>query len=179
MSRENLFFNLLWKLLPAANLAGDYYPGMDARQSTYSFFRSPQIEEASSAKPEASNCPQLEKPFRSFASYIKGCGTLPLNDRALIVLRSAHLSRAYHLLPALSKMALDQGLKFSDIQLIPLGRYAPGWSVREQLLIRAADDLYKKHGLDVKIWKRLLKLYSHGQILDIIFCAGAYYLCET
>ena len=76
-------------------------------------------------------------------------------------------------------MALDHGLQPSDIQLIPLGRYAPGWSIKEQLLIRATDDLNKKQGLDVKIWKKLRTYYSHGQILDIIFCAGAFHLCES
>ncbi len=123
------------------------------------------------------NKPQIDKPAMIFASYVRGYSSLPLNERALVALRSAHLSKAKHLLPGIEMMALDHGLKPSDIRFIANGRFAPGWNQRAQTLIQATDDLYKKQSIEPRLWKKLQNLYKNEQILDIILCAAAFHLC--
>ena len=178
MYNIRLFLNSLWQLLPAANLASDYHPCREVSQLLQPLRTS--ATTGSTVRSEAAQQPvpqRLDKPVRSFACYVRGYSSLPLTDRALVALRSGHLSKAFHILPDITLAALDYGLQPSDTQLIANGRYAPGWSLREQLLIRVTDDLYRKHEINERAWKRLTKLYSHNQILDIIFCAAAFHLC--
>ncbi|MGB1271999.1 MAG: hypothetical protein ACPG5T_08000, partial [Endozoicomonas sp.] len=114
----------------------------------------------------------------TFRTYLSGYSRLPLRDRALITLRSAHLSGANHLLASLALTALDHGLQPSDIQLIKTGHQAEGWTKRETLLLQAVNDLHYQQKISQKLWKTLSQVYDPGQILDFTLCSGAFHLCQ-
>ncbi|MDD7803995.1 MAG: hypothetical protein PUP46_00120 [Endozoicomonas sp. (ex Botrylloides leachii)] len=170
--------NALWQVLPAAHLTSSSHLCRKIRPLSQALKKAEVRDVTASITVEDSLLvPRLDKPSRSFACYVKGYSCLGLTDRALVALRSAHLSKMLHALPDITLAALDYGLQPSDIKLIINGRYAPGWSLKEQLLIKVTDDLYKKGELDEKVWKRLTALYSYNEILDIIFCIAAFHLC--
>ncbi len=172
------FFNTLWKQLAIAGLASDYHPLKSAEQLKIPLFSySITSTDFTPATDKLSDTPRLDEPARSFSSYVRGYSTLPLKDRALIALRSAHITHAFHMIPDLTVMAIDHGLTDSDVTFIANGRYAPGWNFRQQLLIRVTDELYNKQRINTGVWKRLTKMYDHGQIFDIVLSAAAFHLC--
>lgn len=177
MYDSRLFFNLLWKSLSPAGLASGDHFCLNVNKPLLAIVGNSKSSASSLARGNESCYSRLDKPLRSFSAYVKGYGSLSVKERLLVALRSAHLGKARYLLPELSLTAIDCGLRPSDVQFVVHGRHAPGWSLKEQLLIRVADDLYNKNGLEERVWEKLLKLYSHVQILDIIFCASAFHLC--
>ncbi len=172
------FFNTLWKQLAMADLASDYHPSRTTEQlkrPLFSYCATP--KDFTPPTETLRYTPRLDAPVRSFSSYVRGYGTLPLKDRALITLRSARLAHAFHVIPDLTVMAIDHGLTDSDVTFIANGRYAPGWNFRQQLLIRVTDELYNQQKINRRVWKRLTKMYDHGQIFDIVLSAAAFHLC--
>ena len=166
----------LWRFLPLAGLANEYHPCTEGGVIPVPFIQAQKVLIEAMAR-ESDNMPVLEEPRRSFRAYMQGYSSLPLKDRALICLRSAHLSKARHLMPPLANMALDHGLRSSDVQLICNGRFAPGWSRRDHLLICATDEVFRNQGVSQNLWKNLSKIYHQGQIFDLVLCTAAFQLC--
>ncbi|WP_263080191.1 carboxymuconolactone decarboxylase family protein [Endozoicomonas sp. Mp262] len=177
MYNLRLFLSSLWKYLAAAELASDYHPHGDSKQYRHTL-KKPLASMQAILDRHHQVRPRLDKPAKSFAQYVRGYSSLPLNDRALVALRSAYLNKAHYLLPGIVAAALDHGLTPSDIKLIANGRFAPGWSHKEQLLIQVTDDLYRKQKIELRTWKRLCHFYSPDQILDIVLSAAAFHLCS-
>lgn len=169
------FLTLLWRQLAVAGLASGHHPDYRKPPSAAAP-RSPVGLQAILDR-HHQIIPRLDQPIKSLPCYLLGYSRLPLTDRALITLRSAHISKAHYLLPGLVANALDHGLTPSDIKLIARGRQAPGWSARERLLIQITDDLYRKRMIMPVHWKRLRRLYHPDQILDIVLNAAAFHLC--
>lgn len=166
----------LWCFLPLAGLANEYHPCTKGGVIPVPFIQAQKVLIETPAYMGAS-LPVLEEPRRSLQTYMQGYSSLPVRDRALICLRSAHLSKARHLMPSLTAMAIDHGLRSSDVQLIRNGRFAPGWSRRDHLLICATDDIFRNHGVSQKLWKNLSNIYHQGQIFDLVLCTAAFQLC--
>ena len=166
----------LWRFLPLAGLANEYHPCTEGGVIPVPFIQAQKVLVEAMAR-ENGDAPVLEPPRRSFRAYMQGYSSLPLRDRALVCLRSAHLSKARHLMPPLAIMALDHGLRSSDVQLICNGRFAPGWSRRDHLLICATDDVFRCQGVSQKLWKNLSGIYHQGQIFDLVLCTAAFQMC--
>ena len=156
----------LWQQLRAIHLLNHHPPTQKNHPRIYF-----------APKSSHDSAPALAPPTRNFAAYVRGYSTLPLTDRALIALRCCYLAKAVHLLPGITLAALDCGLQPSDTRLIIKGCYAPGWSTKEQLLIRVSDELYQKNRIGLRTWQQLETFYNSTQLLDLIFCAGAFHLC--
>ena len=176
MERLRNMLGDLWRFLPLAGLANEYHPCTEGGVIPVPFIQAQKVLIEAMTR-ESDNLPVLEEPRRSFRAYMQGYSSLPLRDRALICLRSAHLSKARHLMPSLASMALDHGLRSSDVQLICNGRFAPGWSRRDHLLICATDEIFRQQGVTPKLWKNLSKIYHGGQIFDLLLCTVAFQLC--
>ena len=176
MERLRNLLGDLWRFLPLAGLANEYHPCTEGGVIPVPFIQAQKVLIEAMTR-QNSNPPELAAPRRSFRAYMQGYSSLPLRDRALICLRSAHLAKARHLMPALVTMAMDHGLRSSDIQLICNGRFAPGWSRRDHLLICATDDVFRSQGVSPNLWKNLSKIYHGGQIFDLVLCTAAFQLC--
>jgi 4-carboxymuconolactone decarboxylase len=50
----------------------------------------------------------------------------------------------------------------------------PGWSDRDELLIRLADELYDTDTVSDELWARLTPHYTNPQLLELIVTAGWY-----
>ncbi len=174
------FLRDLWNFLPLAGLANEYHPSTEGGVIPVPFIQAQKVlldALINGSQNQTLARPILEQPKRSFSAYMQGYSSLPLNDRALICLRSAHLCKARHLMPAIISMALDHGLRNSDIQLICQGRFAPGWSRRELLLIKVTDEIFRSQFIHSKLWKELSGIYHSGQVFDLVLCSAAFHLC--
>ena len=174
---RNLFGDI-WRYLPLAGLANEYHPCTEGGVVPVPFIQA-QKALMESIPTEFNDNPALLPPKRSFTSYMQGYSSLPLRDRALVCLRSAHLCNARHLMPAIASMAMDHGLRSSDVQLICNGRFAPGWSRWDHTLICAMDEIFKRHSISPKLWKTLSKKYSANQIFDLMLCTASFHLCTS
>ncbi|OED40833.1 hypothetical protein ACH42_15810 [Endozoicomonas sp. (ex Bugula neritina AB1)] len=178
MEQLRILLGDIWRSLPLAGLANEYHPCTEGGVIPVPFIQAQKLL-IESILAGTDNNPALERPKRSFTSYMQGYSSLPLRDRALICLRSAHLSNARHLMPAIASMALDHGLRSSDVQLICNGRFALGWSRWDHTLICATDELFKRQSISPKLWRILMKKYSPRQIFDLVLCSAAFHLCVS
>ena len=121
--------------------------------------------------------PDLEPPARCFTGYMQGYTSLPVRDRALSALRSAHLAGARHLIPDIARCALDAGLQNSDLELVAKGQISNGWTTQEVLVLRVAEDLYQKQTISEERWTQLKRIYKPQQIMDLFLCCAAFHLC--
>ncbi|AMO57100.1 hypothetical protein GZ77_00685 [Endozoicomonas montiporae] len=176
MERLKTFFSALWQLLPSAGLASEYHPSIEGGAIPIPFIVSQRIL-LNSMNHSMDSTPSLEPPSRCFTSYMQGYTSLPVRDRALSALRSAHLAGARHLVPDIARCALDAGLQNSDLELVAKGYISNGWSAQEILVMRVAEDLYREQSISEDRWKQLKKIYKPQQILDLLLCCAAFHLC--
>ena len=176
MEKLRTFFSTLWQLLPSAGLASEYHPAVEGGAIPIPFIVSQRVLLAD-AVPETFNAPELAPPKRSFTAYMQGYSSLPVRDRSLCALRSAHLCGARHLVPDIARCALDTGLQSSDITLAVNGHSSPGWSRQENLILQVTEELYRTQGISPKLWEELKRIYKPQQILDLLLCCAAFHLC--
>lgn len=177
MNRLRAFIESLWQYLPDAGLASEYHPSVEGGAIPIPFIQSQKLLLDSEVPVPQKNAPRLHEPQRSFTCYMQGYSSLPMRDRSLVALRSAHLCNARHLFGDIAECALDTGLLHSDIQMIRRGHMAPGWSRHDTLLLRVTDGLYKDQKISPRYWRELLKIYKPQQILDLVLCIAAFHLC--
>ena len=176
MERLRTFFNSLWQLLPSAGLASEYHPSIDGGAIPIPFIVSQRIL-MNDLSHQLKQAPRLDAPMRSFTCYMQGYTSLPVRDRSLGALRSAHLSGARHLIPDIARCALDSGLRSSDIELVAKGHLTSGWTAQESLVMRVAEDLYCNQSISEQHWQQLKRIYKPQQILDLLLCCAAFHLC--
>lgn len=67
------------------------------------------------------------------------------------------------------------GLSDAEILRVSKGPSAAGWSGKDVLLLRAADELHKDYFISDATWQALKAAnYSDQQLVDIIFTVGQY-----
>ena len=103
----------------------------------------------------------------SFADYIAFQTTLPAHDRAVLMLRTAWLSRSPYLWAKYGTAAasLRPPIELSRIA-------APSITAEESfdaVLLRAADGLQRRAFIDDSTWTALAARYSTEQLLDAVF----------
>ena len=177
MKKLRLFLGSLWQILPEAGLASEYHPAIEGGAIPIPFIQSQKLLLESDAPERLPNSPELERPERSFTSYMQGYSSLPMRDRALVALRSAYLCNARHLISDIAQCALDTGLTDSDIQMASRGHLAPGWSQQQRLILRTTEELYKEQVIGSSNWRALKRIYTPQQILDLVLCVASFHLC--
>ncbi|KEQ16701.1 carboxymuconolactone decarboxylase family protein [Endozoicomonas numazuensis] len=177
MKKLRIFLGALWKVLPEAGLASEYHPAVTGGAIPIPFIQSQKFLLEANIPERLPNSPELDQPERSFISYMQGYSSLPLRDRALAALRSAHLCNARHLVSDIAQCALDTGLTASDIQMASRGHLAPGWSHQQRLILRTTEELYKDQIIGSANWRALKKIYTPQQILDLVLCIASFHLC--
>lgn len=162
-------FNLIWKLLPTANIQCNIANLKNLQYQN----RLKQCSESSELK---SHYPRIDKPKRTLSTYLHRLSRIPLRERALVILRSAHLHGALNANSPLISSAIDHGLSNSDIQLIKVGHNAAGWNKHESLVIRTVDNLHLHQQMSPNQWRALSRTYDPGQIFDLVIYSAAFHL---
>ena len=120
--------------------------------------------------------PKLLKRWLVFASHVMNKSTLPARDRELVILRMGWLCRAEYEWAQHVVLGRKAGLTDAEIDRIPDGADAGGWSEKDRALILAADELKNDAFITDATWNTLKKSYDDQQIMDLIFAAGNYNL---
>ena len=104
--------------------------------------------------------------------------SLPLRDREIIIDRTCARCRCeYEWGVHVAFFAGRAGLSSQQItSLTHGGACDPCWTdERDRLLIEAADALHDAAGLSDDLWRRLVRLFSQEQLLDLMMLAGWYH----
>ena len=77
-----------------------------------------------------------------FAGALMPGGTLPRDEAELVILRVAHNAGSEYEWVQHERLAQRAGLSADEVARVREGAAAPGWSPRQALLLRAADELH-------------------------------------
>src|SRR4051794_26193512 len=95
-----------------------------------------------------------------FAGALMPGGVLPRAETELVILRVAHNSDCEYELRQHERLAAVAGLEPVEIERARSGPDAAGWSRRQELLLRAADELHADRTISDSLWAELRPLYS-------------------
>ena len=70
--------------------------------------------------------------------------------------------------------ALNAGISRAEVDRIPAGPGADGWSDTDRALLEAADQLHAKQDITDEVWSKLAAQYSDKQLVEILFVVGEY-----
>jgi alkylhydroperoxidase family enzyme len=120
--------------------------------------------------------PKLMKRWLVFGNHVLGRSSLPPRERELVILRIGWLCRSAYEWGQHVRMALGAGLSQAEIDRIPSGPDAAGWSELERALLRATDELHADAFISDATWAALAAHLDTQQLMDLIFTVGQYNL---
>jgi len=118
--------------------------------------------------------PTLLGPFLGFASALATSGVLPRRDSELLALRAAWNCHSAFEWGHHVRYGRAAGLSEAEIERIPAGPDATGWSSRDRLLLCAADQLHENQQLSDEVWKALAAELDAAQCVELPFVVGQY-----
>jgi alkylhydroperoxidase family enzyme len=109
-----------------------------------------------------------------FASALMPRGTLPRADTELVILRVAHNSASEYEWRHHERLGAAAGLSTEEIERVRRGAHAAGWSHRQEVLLRAADELHAERSVSDSVWAELRPLYSDTELIELCMLVGHY-----
>jgi alkylhydroperoxidase family enzyme len=103
-------------------------------------------------------------------------GSLPARDREIIVLRTAWRCRSVYEWAQHVQLARAAGLDDLEIERVPEGPGAPGWSALEVALLRATDELHSDNCVSDATWAVLAQHYDDRQLVEVVMLVGQYHM---
>ncbi|WUH99811.1 carboxymuconolactone decarboxylase family protein [Spirillospora sp. NBC_00431] len=119
--------------------------------------------------------PGLTKAQRPLQNYLLGQSPLPPRDRELAILRVAWLSQCEYAFGQHVRMGGAAGLTPEEIDRVPQGPTATGWTEFQSTILTAVDELHATGRLTDATWQALAKTYDEAQLLDLIAVIGRYW----
>lgn len=118
--------------------------------------------------------PTLLPPFLGFAATLATGGVLNRRDAELLALRTSINCRSPFEWGHHAEYGLAAGLNLEELNRIAKGPADPSWSPRDQLLLRACDQLHAKQQISDEIYSALAGEFTEAQIVEAIFVIGHY-----
>ena len=117
---------------------------------------------------------RLFRRWLRFASGLMPGGTLPRQDSELLILRVAHNTGCDYEWHHHERLGAAAGLSRERIELVRHGPTADGWTERQALLLRAADELHADRVLTSELWDELRPLLRDEQLIELCLLVGHY-----
>jgi len=103
-------------------------------------------------------------------------GRLPARERELLILRTGWNCEAEYEWGQHVIIGRRAGLTDTEIERVPEGPDAPGWSGPDACLLRAADELHDRSRIGDDTWAQLASIYDERQLIEICMVVGHYHL---
>ena len=121
------------------------------------------------------NAPKAAKGFLAWANYVLSRrNDLPAREREIVILRIGFLCKSGYEWTQHTRIGLNAGLNAEEIARIKIGDGAPGWTIAEAALLKAADELHHDHFISDATWTTLQNNFTEKQCMDVVFTAGQY-----
>jgi alkylhydroperoxidase family enzyme len=122
------------------------------------------------------NHPDLARRWMVFANHILGKSSLTERDRELIILRIGYLCQSGYEWGQHVQIAQRVGMSDDEIRSAKTGPATPGLDERDELLLRATDELHADAHVSDATWAGLAVHFNTQQLMDIVFTVGQYNL---
>lgn len=122
------------------------------------------------------NHPAFLQNWIPLARHVMFETTLPARDREILILRTGWLCRSEYEWAQHVRFGKAAGLTDGDIATTMKGPGAAGTVPKDDLLLRAADELHTNAKLSTDLWNELARHYQRKQLMDIVFTVGQYTL---
>jgi alkylhydroperoxidase family enzyme len=103
-------------------------------------------------------------------------GELPARDRELLILRTAWNCRSAYEWGQHVRIGLGVGLAQAEIDRVPAGPSAAGWSPFDAALLAAADELHADACVSDATWRALAERYGETQLIEVPMLVGQYHM---
>jgi AhpD family alkylhydroperoxidase len=109
-----------------------------------------------------------------FAGALMPGGELPRPESELVILRVAEncgcdYERLHH-----EQLGRAAGLTAAEIEAVREGPEADGWSHRQQVLLRAVDELHAERTISDGLWRELRAIYTDEELIELCMLTGHY-----
>ncbi|MFP5388486.1 MAG: carboxymuconolactone decarboxylase family protein, partial [Thermoleophilia bacterium] len=109
-----------------------------------------------------------------FAGALMPGGKLPRAETELVILRVAHNTGSEYEWAQHERIGARAGLSKEEIARVRIGADAPGWSGRQELLLRAADEMHDRGRIEKELWGRLARHYDEVLLIELCMLIGHY-----
>lgn len=110
-----------------------------------------------------------------FAGTLMPGGILPRADSELVILRVAHNCGSEYEWGHHERLGALAGLDADQIARVREGPAASGWTGREALLLRAADELHSPaRAISDELWRELAAELDERELIELCMLAGHY-----
>jgi AhpD family alkylhydroperoxidase len=117
---------------------------------------------------------RLFRRWLRFAGALMPGGKLPRADTELLILRIAHNTGCDYEWDHHERLGAQAGLSRKQIERVRTGSGAEGWSERQELLLRAADELHADSAISSALWKELRPLLNDEELIELCLLVGHY-----
>lgn len=117
---------------------------------------------------------RLFRRWLRFAGAMMPGGTLRRADSELLILRVAHNTGSAYEWAQHARIALSTGLTGEDVERVREGPDGVGWTPRQTLLLRAADELHHTHTVADATWAGLEAELDERQRIELCLLVGHY-----
>jgi AhpD family alkylhydroperoxidase len=117
---------------------------------------------------------RLFRRWLRFAGALMPGGSLPRADSELVILRVADNCGCEYEWRHHERLGRAAGLSADAVQRVRSGPEADGWSSRQALLLRAADELHADRTLSDALWAKLRPLMSDAELIELCLLVGHY-----
>jgi alkylhydroperoxidase family enzyme len=118
---------------------------------------------------------RLFRPWLRFAAGLMPRGELPRRDAELVILRVAFLCDSAYEWTQHERIAPRTGLDEAAVARVREGPDAPGWSERQEAIIRAVDELHATRSLGDSGWDALRAAgLTDVQLIELPLLTGHY-----
>jgi alkylhydroperoxidase family enzyme len=116
----------------------------------------------------------LFRAWLRFAARLMPRGTLPRRDSELVILRVAHNCASEYERRQHERIARDAGLSEELIEAVRSDAPAGAFSARQQLILRAVDELHRDRDLGDETWAALSAQLSERELIELCMLTGHY-----
>jgi AhpD family alkylhydroperoxidase len=117
---------------------------------------------------------RLFRRWLRFGAALMPGGVLPRSETELVILRVAHNTACEYEWRHHERLALAVGLTPEQVHRARDGHTAPGWTQRERLLLRAADELHNERVMSDVLWSELRPLLNDVELIELCMLVGQY-----
>jgi AhpD family alkylhydroperoxidase len=117
---------------------------------------------------------RLFRRWLRFAGALMPGGELPRADTELVILRVAHNCGCEYEWRHHVRLGRRAGLSADDIERVRAGAQADGWTPRQALLLRTADELHATRTLSDDLWGELRPLMNDQELIELCMLTGHY-----
>jgi alkylhydroperoxidase family enzyme len=119
------------------------------------------------------HCEALLAPFLGWAAALALNGVLSKRDHEILALRAAHNCGSEFEWVEHSRFARAAGLTEEEVHRVAIGATVD-WNHKDQLLIRAADELHENSTIESATWSGLAQYLSTAQLVEATYVVGQY-----